>query len=130
MKVRLPAFDVLVDMARNDPHGLETLRRSLTNAVITAAPTEDARRRLRGLQFRIDMERNRAATPLAATIRLSELMCHSLARLHRSMVEPDSLRAARRPTRESARVIPMFDIAGSDRVRRPAPLTPTDDEHL
>jgi hypothetical protein len=32
------------------------------------------------------MERRRARTPLAATIRISEMMCHSLADLHRSMV--------------------------------------------
>ena len=75
MKVRLPAFDVLVDMARNDPQGLETLRRSLTNAVITTASNETARHRLRGLQFRIDMERRRASTPLAAAVRISAMMC-------------------------------------------------------
>jgi hypothetical protein len=83
---RLPAFEVLVDMARNDPQGLETLRRSLTNAVIDAAGSDNARRRLRGLQFRVDMERRRAGTPLAATIRISEMMCRSLASLHRSLV--------------------------------------------
>jgi hypothetical protein len=109
MKVRLPAFDVLVDMARNDPHGLETLRRSLTNAVITAAPNEEARRRLRGLQFRIDMERERATTPLAATIRLSELMCHSLARLHRSMVDPVALRDETSRS-GGATIIPLFSV--------------------
>jgi hypothetical protein len=83
---RLPAFDVLVDMARNDPQGLETLRRSLTDAVIAAASNDTTRRRLQGLQFRVDMERRRANTPLAATIRISEMMCESLADLHRSMV--------------------------------------------
>jgi hypothetical protein len=91
MKVRLPEFDVLVDMARNDPQGLETLRRSLTNAVITTASTEAARRRLHGLQFRIDMERRRASTPLAAAVRLSNMMCESLARLRQSLVAPDLL---------------------------------------
>jgi len=110
MKVRLPAFDVLVDMARNDPQGLETLRRSLTNAVITAATNEASRRRLRGLQFRVDMERRRAATPLAATIRISELMCRSLARLHRSMVAPDSLRADATRRAPAASVIPIFTL--------------------
>ena len=54
MKTRLPAFDVLVEMARNDPKGLETLRRSLTDAVIEAASTEPRRKRLQGLQFRVD----------------------------------------------------------------------------
>ena len=88
MTTRLPAFDVLVDMARNDPQGLETLRRSLTEAVIEAASTEHKRKRLQGLQFRIDMERKRAKNQLAATIRISEMMCRSLADLHRSIVAP------------------------------------------
>ncbi len=88
MTTRLPAFEVLVDMARNDPHGLETLRRSLTEAVIAAASSDSTRRRLKGLQFRVDIERQRAATPLAATIRISEMMCRSLADLHASMVAP------------------------------------------
>lgn len=88
MKTRLPAFDVLVDMARNDPQGLEALRRSVTDAVIAAASNESTRRRLEGLQFRVDLERERAHTPLAATIRISEMMCQSLQALHRSMVAP------------------------------------------
>jgi hypothetical protein len=73
-------------MARNDPNGLETLRRSLTDSVIAAASSDHTRRRLQGLQFRVDMERRRAGNPLAATIRISEMMCRSLAELHRSMV--------------------------------------------
>ena len=88
MKVKLPAFDVLVDMARNDPQRLESLRRKLTNHIINNAPSEQQRKRLEGLQFRVDMERKRARTPIAATIRISEMMCHSLADLHRSMVTP------------------------------------------
>ena len=86
MTTRLPAFEVLVDMARNDPEGLETLRRSLTNAVIATATSDQSRRRLRGIQFRVDLERRRAATPLAATIRISEMMCRSLAELHASLL--------------------------------------------
>ena len=88
MKQRLPAFDVLVDMARNDPQSLENLRRRLTSKVIESASTDEQRRRLEGLQFRVDMERQRARSPLAATIKISEMMCHSLADLHRSMVTP------------------------------------------
>tara|TARA_A100001037_G_C15153955_1_gene642143 strand:+ start:13848 stop:14186 length:339 start_codon:yes stop_codon:yes gene_type:complete len=91
MKTRLPAFDVLVDMARNDPEGLETLRRSLTDAVISGAASDVTRRRLEGLQFQVDMERARAPSPLAATLRISEMMCRSLADLHRSMVAPETL---------------------------------------
>jgi hypothetical protein len=88
MTTRLPAFEVLVDMARNDPEGLETLRRSLTNAVISTASNESSRRRLKGLQFRVDLERRRAQSPLRAAIRISEMMCRSLAELHASFVLP------------------------------------------
>lgn len=88
MHKKLPAFDVLVDMARNDPQRLEALRKELTGYVIESAPTEQQRKRLQGIQFRVDVERERARSPLAAAIRLSEMMCLSLADLHRSMVTP------------------------------------------
>ncbi len=88
MRRTLPAFDVLVSMARNEPGRLETLRQKLTRHVINNAPTDKKKRRLEGLQFQVDMERRRAGSPLAATIRISEMMCHSLADLHRSMVTP------------------------------------------
>ncbi len=88
MRHKLPAFDVLVDMARNNPQKLESLRLKLTKSVIEGAATEQKRKRLEGLQFRVDLERRRARSPLAATIKISEMMCHSLADLHRSMVTP------------------------------------------
>ncbi len=75
-------------MARKDPQKLETLRRKMTERIINNAENEQKRRRLEGLAFRVDMERKRARSPLQATIRISELMCHSLADLHRSMVTP------------------------------------------
>ena len=88
MKSKLPAFDVLVDMARNNPQKLEQLRRSLTDDVIQSADNEQQRKRLAGLQFRVDLERRRAGSPLAACIKISEMMCQSLADLHKSMVTP------------------------------------------
>ncbi len=88
MKHKLPAFDVLVDLARNDPQRLEKLRLKLTGDIIDNAPDEQKRKRLAGLQFRVDMERKRSRSPLQATIKISEMMCQSLAELHRSMVTP------------------------------------------
>ena len=76
-------------MARNDPARVSKICAvELTNNIINSAKDERKRKRLQGLQFRIDMERQRARSPLAATIRISEMMCHSLADLHRSMVTP------------------------------------------
>ncbi|MEM7000611.1 MAG: DUF3135 domain-containing protein [Pseudomonadota bacterium] len=111
MKRKLPAFDVLVDMARNNPEQLEELRQKLTAHVIRGAASEQKRRRLQGLQFRVDLERQRARSPLAATIRISEMMCHSLADLHRSMVTPlVNENAASDDNANTAKVLPFPQI--------------------
>ena len=88
MTQKLPEFEVLVEMARNHPDRLETLRQELTSEIIENAASEQRKKRLEGLQFRVDLERRRARSPLAATIKISEMMCQSLADLHRSMVTP------------------------------------------
>ena len=106
MKRKLPAFDVLVDMARNEPDQLEALRQKLTNNIINNVDDEHKRRRLQGLQFRVDMERKKAKSPLAATIRISEMMCQSLADLHRSMVTP-LVHETRKVEPISATVVPI-----------------------
>ncbi len=90
MQPSLPEFDVLVDMARNDPERLEALRQSMVQNVIDSSADEGMRRRLAGVQFRVDAVRRRSASPLAACIRISEMMCQSLAELHRSMVAPET----------------------------------------
>ncbi|MEQ8691264.1 MAG: DUF3135 domain-containing protein [Pseudomonadales bacterium] len=114
MKRKLPAFDVLVDMARNDPERLETLRARLTSHVINGAATEQKRRRLEGLQFQVDMERKKARSPLAATIKISEMMCHSLADLHRSMVTPLVAEEQQQQDGEGATVL-KFQPPGPDK---------------
>lgn len=111
MKTELPDFDVLVNMARHDPNGLESLRVQLTQAVIDASDSDAKRRRLEGLQFQVDMERTRAGTPLAACIKISEMMCRSLADLHRSMVTPHE---CERLAPRMADVIPMFRLESAD----------------
>ena len=113
MTRKLPAFDVLVDMARNDPDRLEVLRQQLTAQVIEKASSGHQRKRLEGLQFRIDLERERARSPLAATIKLSEMMCHSLAELHRSMVTPLSEEDESSKTSETAKVL-VFPALGAN----------------
>lgn len=87
----LPEFEVLVDLARNDPDELEAIRQSLTREVIDGARTVEHRQRLTGLQFRIDMECRRSGSPMGAAIRLSEMMCRSLADLQMSIVAPHEL---------------------------------------
>lgn len=87
----LPEFEVLVDLARNDPTRLEEMRASLVSGVIDGARTPQQQQRLAGLQFRIDLERRKSTSPMGATIRISEMMCRSLADLHLSIVAPEEL---------------------------------------
>lgn len=72
------------DLAHADPEAFETKRREAIAALIDAAPPEH-RRRLEGLQFRIDMERARSRHPLGACVRVSNLMWSSLLDLQRAL---------------------------------------------
>ncbi|TQV66131.1 DUF3135 domain-containing protein [Exilibacterium tricleocarpae] len=77
---RLPAFDVLVNLAKRDPEALERLRRKEIESVITNAPPH-LQRRLRGLQFQIDSQIQIHASPLGACIKISEMMHESFTHL-------------------------------------------------
>jgi hypothetical protein len=70
-------FDDWSQLARRDPRAFDARREAAIEDFLARAPGE-LRARLRGLQFRIDMERRRARTPMAACLRLSRLMWDSL----------------------------------------------------
>jgi len=78
--MRIPDFDSLAKMAKQNPQEFEALREKLVEQAIASAK-ESNQRRLRGLQFQIDMTRQKAKTPLAACIQISSLMHDSLAEL-------------------------------------------------
>ncbi len=70
-------FDAMVDMAKDNPDGFEYLRQQMIDEIIDDAP-EKNRRRLIGLQWRGDQERRLARTPMAACIRMSNMMWESV----------------------------------------------------
>lgn len=70
-------FDEWSQLAKTDPAAFERRRLALIEAYLHGFPPQP-QRRLRGVQFRIDMERRRARTPLAACLRLSAMMWESL----------------------------------------------------
>lgn len=76
-------FDTWAALARNDPEGFEAKRQELIEAAIQNR--FGCERRLRGLQFRIDLERDKARTPLKACLRLSSLMWDSFADLREGL---------------------------------------------
>jgi len=94
--MELPDFDCLVKLAKQSPEEFEILRNALIEDTITSAQ-ENNQRRLRGLQFQIDMTRRKSKTPLAACIRISSLMQASLIKL-RDYINGDGIADATKST--------------------------------
>ena len=54
--MEFPSYEVLAQLARDDPQAYEDLRRELIDSFIATAP-ERVQPRLRGIQFRVDRVR-------------------------------------------------------------------------
>jgi len=111
-------FESWMALAQTDPEGFEMRRQEEIESAIMKAP-ELMRDRLRGLQWRIDMERRRCKTPLAACVRLNSLMWDFvyaengfLATLNACVRSEVSTRKAPESCQPKARVIP-FPPAGA-----------------
>ncbi|CBL45817.1 Hypothetical protein HDN1F_22340 [gamma proteobacterium HdN1] len=98
MHYELPDFEALRELAVNDPEGLEALRIQLCEQLIQEAPVA-LRRKLRGLQFRVDMERRRAKSPMAACIAISGMMHDSFDQLRHALSEAAGHDASGKPLR-------------------------------
>jgi len=77
MKYVLPNFDELQAIAANNPEQLEKIRQEAIESLIANAPVEH-RRRLRGIQFQVEMELRRSVSPLDGCVRISKLMNETL----------------------------------------------------
>lgn len=86
MKYDLPSFDELVKVAAENPEKLDEIRKLATESLIESAPAR-CRRRLRGIQFQVDMELRRSQSPLDGCIRISNLMNDSLWQLNSTLNE-------------------------------------------
>ncbi|MDX1492316.1 MAG: DUF3135 domain-containing protein [Pseudohongiellaceae bacterium] len=88
----LPDFDTLLTLHEENPDELEKIRHELTDAIFENAP-EASRRRLEGLQFRINMELRKARTAQARCVKLSSMMHDSFAKLHHALHNPEALQS-------------------------------------
>ena len=107
----LPSFDELMRLASLEPEKLESLRKSWVDDTISNAP-EPFQRRLRGLQFQIDMERERASNPVSSCVRISQMMHEELANLREALNQSEDENLDE-PSTRSAAVIP-FPLALAD----------------
>ncbi len=84
MDYELPDHETLVELSEKDPEAIEKIRREATEALINRAP-EVYQRRLRGLQFQIDMEVRRSKSPMESCLRVSKMMHDSMGKLRHSL---------------------------------------------
>ena len=66
-------FDEWKELAANDPQGFESRRRDVIEREIRRAPKQ-LQRRLRGLQWQIDVIRNRYKDPRVSSAKLFDMM--------------------------------------------------------
>jgi hypothetical protein len=102
-------FQTWTDLARRDPAEFEAERRRAVDRVIAEGADS---RRLRGMQFRIDLERMRAPTPLKSCLTLYRMMWDSLMALNAEVEAAQAAAAdgppAQPPARPAgARIIPF-----------------------
>ena len=83
-------FDEWSRLARNDPSAFEARRLAMIEEFLRQFPPPD-QQRLRGLQFRIDMVRRRARTPMGACLKISSMMWESLLGSHGLKTALDTL---------------------------------------
>ncbi len=100
-------FDIWMNMAKDDPRQFESMRMEAIDEVIESAPAE-RQMQLRRLQWRIDMARERAASPMAATIAISKMMWDAFYNLkdhYEELYAKDSTPRRTHAPLESAQVI-------------------------
>ncbi len=75
----LPAldFELWLEAAQQGDDTFESMRLAAIEELIASAP-EQARGRLRSLQWRIDQERHLSKSPMGACIRISQMMWETL----------------------------------------------------
>lgn len=83
MTIRLPDFDVLAALHREDPEALEIFRRHVLREAVDAAPPVH-RSSLEQLLVEIESAREAAASPIEAAAVAFRMMCASVERLQES----------------------------------------------
>ncbi len=103
-------FDDWAELAQSDPEAFELRRKQAIEALIARMP-EHKQQRMRCLQWKVDQVRDRAKSPMAACIKLSEMMWDSL-------TGPGGLKEALdRMSLENPAPLPNADILAFDASR-------------
>ncbi|KAF0191873.1 MAG: hypothetical protein FD165_1596 [Gammaproteobacteria bacterium] len=110
-------FDEWQRLAQTDPAAFEDWRASVIRQFIEQAPP-DRRRRLEGLQWRIDMERRKYRDPLVSSQRLYGLMLDSYVGEGGLLAAVGQLTASGTATTgraaSPAKILPFRNLAATD----------------
>jgi hypothetical protein len=99
-------FEAWAKLARDNPAEFERRREAVLREIIESAPARH-RTRLQGLQFQIDMERQRSGSALGACLKLNSMMWASFFKLREALDGAVNGPAREAPPKASAEVIPM-----------------------
>ena len=104
-------FDFWAELARSDPEAFDQRRRELLEKAIHLCKSD--KRRMRGLQNRIELERRKAGVPLKACLRLSGLMWESFGELNGRLNGPSRLTLVKPNAAPpaTARILPFRGLA-------------------
>ena len=110
-------FDMWARMARDDPDAFEDLRKRMIEEVIESASPE-IRRRMQGLQWKIDQLRSTSSNPMACCLKISQMMWDSvlgddgLLENMQQLNNPDAF-DMKKP-RESAKIIEINELKNDE----------------
>lgn len=94
-----PSIDQLIELAEHNPEELEVIRQREIEALISSAP-QRLQKRLRGLQFQIDCQRQlHRQSSLGACIAISAMMLDSLQQLNVALQGDEPATRAPEPAR-------------------------------
>ena len=99
-------FDEWRELAASDPEAFEARRAAVLEQVILRVPGP-RRKRLRGLQWRIDQVRQQSTNPISACIRLNGMMIDTLLGENGLLSRLESFWRCEPPPRHLASVLPF-----------------------
>jgi len=99
-------FDQWKTLAETDPEAFERRRQAVIESYIGGV-RPSKRQRLRGLQWRVDMERRRSSNPMQSFLRIYTMMWDSVCGEHGLLqaCAPSAAREQKRRRRPSAQVV-------------------------
>ncbi len=108
----LPAFDELLNMAKQDPAALDELQKRLNQELIDAQSDDRGRKAIQQTLFRLQSEQLRYKAPLVRLTRAYQLMLSEVSRMQDAL---ELLCMAQKPQQKSSATILPFRSKGPER---------------